>query len=278
LGANDFVTKTEMGKGDAAFEYLRKNLIPKIKYFCRQIPDLEPPVGSIPEQIAVAAIPQAPPVLARPILHTSPVDVIVIAASTGGPNALMEIFSQLPENLSPILIVQHMPPVFTVQFAKNLSMKSKIPVEEGQSGQKIRPGHAWIAPGDYHMVVRRVGLDGVLQIHKEEPENSCRPAADVLFRSAGKVYGRNVLAIILTGMGQDGLRGCEAISEAGGRILVQDEASSVVWGMPGYVAQAGLAHKIVPLDKMAHEIMNCVKGGMDGVSSQQQAVRVGPTN
>ena len=249
LGANDFVTKSAMGKGDAAFDYLRENLIPKIKYFCREIQDIEPPVVSML---------QPTPVTPRHAPHTSRVEIIVIGASTGGPNALLEIFPHLPEDLPPILIVQHMPPIFTAQFAKNLSMKSKVQVEEGRNMQRIRRGHAWIAPGDYHMALRRVGEDVVILTHKEPPENSCRPAADVLFRSAANIYGPNILAIILTGMGQDGLRGCELISKSGGHILAQDEASSVVWGMPGYVVQAGLAHKVVPLDKMAHEILNYV--------------------
>ena len=147
-----------------------------------------------------------------------------------------------------------MPPVFTKRLAERLTSQGQIRVNEGKTGDILQPGQAWLAPGDYHMVVERYGTQVRLCTHQAPPENSCRPAVDVLFRSVAKTYQEGVLAVVLTGMGQDGLHGCQCIHEVGGQILVQDESSSVVWGMPGIVANAGLASKILPLKQMANEI------------------------
>jgi two-component system chemotaxis response regulator CheB len=158
----------------------------------------------------------------------------------------------------PILIVQHMPPVFTKLLAERLAAKASIPVGEGMLYQTLAPGHAWVAPGDFHMTVERDGDEVRLVTDRSALENSCRPAADVLFRSLARVYGPHVLAVVMTGMGQDGLHGCEQVHAAGGQVIVQDEASSVVWGMPGFVARAGLADKVVPLKGLGAEIANRV--------------------
>lgn len=176
------------------------------------------------------------------------------------PNALAQILPELPGNLAvPILIVQHMPPMFTKLLAERLASKCQIAVDEAIPGAVLEPGKAWIAPGDFHMVVQRHGNMVRIDTHKDPPENSCRPAVDVLLRSVAEVYGGRSLAVILTGMGQDGLQGCQHIREVGGKILAQDKASSVVWGMPGFVVNAGLADQIVPLDQMAGEIMRRVR-------------------
>jgi two-component system chemotaxis response regulator CheB len=182
--------------------------------------------------------------------------VVAIGASTGGPNALAEVFGALPGDLPvPILIVQHMPPMFTRLLAERLTAKYRIPVVEANTGMMLQPGRAWIAPGDYHLMVARDGVQVRTQVHQEPPENSCRPAVDVLLRSVAKCYGPNSLTVILTGMGQDGLRGCEHIREAGGQIIAQDEATSVVWGMPGHVSRAGLADRTLPLSLIGDEIV-----------------------
>jgi two-component system chemotaxis response regulator CheB len=186
----------------------------------------------------------------------------VIGVSTGGPNALAELFRDLPGDLPvPLLIVQHMPPMFTRLLAERLTANSKVPVLEAGAGAVVRPGRALVAPGDFHMVVARDGLQVRAALSQGPPENSCRPAADPLFRSAARVYGERLLAVVLTGMGQDGLRGCEAVREAGGRVIVQDEATSVVWGMPGFVARAGLADKVLPLPQIAAEIVRRARPG-----------------
>ena len=154
-----------------------------------------------------------------------------------------------------------MPPVFSKLLAERLDTQCGVRVVEGAAGMRLQPGHVYIAPGGQHMVVERSG--GVLQLalNTEPPENSCRPAVDVLFRSVAWAYGAGSLAVVLTGMGSDGLRGCEYIAEAGGRVIVQDEASSVVWGMPGFVARAGLAERQLPLQRVAGEIGRLVGEG-----------------
>ena len=161
----------------------------------------------------------------------------------------------------PILVVQHMPPMFTQCLAERLTKNSKVPTVEAKSDTELEPGKAWVAPGDHHLVIVRDGLRVRTKIHQEPQENACRPAVDPLFRSVASIYGRNCLAVVLTGMGQDGLRGCEAIHAAGGQILAQDEATSVVWGMPGFVARAGLADKVLPLSLIAGEIIRRVRTG-----------------
>lgn len=219
---------------------------------------IRPPVNSsAPSNIV------KPPVAASPISSAGGRDlrpqVIAIAVSTGGPNALNELIPALPGDLPvPIVIVQHIPPVFSRTLAERLNMKSALTVAECEEGVEIRPGQVWIAPGDYHMTVVRSGTSVKLATNQNPPENSCRPAADVLFRSVAATYGRTALGVVLTGMGSDGLKGSQALLEAGGRVIAQDEASSVVWGMPGAVVGAGLAEAVLPLRAIANEIVNRV--------------------
>jgi two-component system, chemotaxis family, protein-glutamate methylesterase/glutaminase len=253
-GANDYVTKpSNVGSASAALERIREQLIPKIKAQC---PLVSPP--SLSPATARPGPAAAPKVW--PKLDTrgreAPAEIVAIGVSTGGPNALAEVIPQLPANLPvPVVIVQHMPPIFTKLLAERLSSKSQIRVEEGRPGEILEPGQAWLAPGDFHMAVARSATGVHLITHREPPENSCRPAVDVLFRSVAEAYGPRALGVVMTGMGQDGLRGSERIREAGGRVLAQDEATSVVWGMPGFVAQAGLAEKVLPLHQIAAGIV-----------------------
>ena len=149
--------------------------------------------------------------------------------------------------------------MFTRLLAERLSAQSSIRVHEASAGCVLKTGEAWVAPGDYHMTVVPDGAKYRLLIHQGPPENSCRPSVDVLLRSVAKTFGADSLTAILTGMGQDGLRGCESLRAAGGQILAQDEASSVVWGMPGYVAQAGLADRVLPLATIAGEIVQRIR-------------------
>jgi two-component system, chemotaxis family, protein-glutamate methylesterase/glutaminase len=181
--------------------------------------------------------------------------LIAIGVSTGGPDALARLMPSLPKNLPvPIVIAQHMPALFTSLLAKRLSANSAVPVRECQSGDLLTPGCAFLAPGDFHMVTDANGSEIYLRTNQKPKENSCRPSVDVLFRSVAEVYGAGTLGIILTGMGQDGLKGCELLHSKGARIIAQDESTSVVWGMPGMVARAGLADKILPLDQIGLEI------------------------
>jgi two-component system chemotaxis response regulator CheB len=198
--------------------------------------------------------------------------IVAVGVSTGGPNALVTLVSQLPRDLAvPLVLVQHMPPLFTRFLAERLSKLGGIPFREAEDGAELRPGMGWIAPGDFHVTVKapvEAGQRATLELNQQPPENSCRPAVDPLFRSVAKVFGARALAIVLTGMGQDGLRGSEAIVEEGGRVVVQDEATSVVWGMPGFVATAGLADRILPLDQIGAEIVRRIEGIPGGASSR----------
>jgi two-component system chemotaxis response regulator CheB len=228
-------------------------LIPKIKMSHAAFPTNTR--ASAPERVGRMGISQGP--AARALERRT--DVVVIAVSTGGPNALTELLPEFPSDLPvPVLIVQHMPPTFTDLLADRLDMICDLCVSQGVANEVVGPGHAWMAPGDFHMVVRKEGTLVRIQTHQGPPENSCRPSADVLFRSAAEAYGAHVLAVVLTGMGQDGLRGCERIHEAGGQVFVQDEASSVIWGMPRFVVNAGLADKVLPLRQLGTEIMRSV--------------------
>ena len=186
-----------------------------------------------------------------------------MAASTGGPNALEALLTGLPADFRvPILITQHMPTGFTRLLADRLRAATHFQVYEAVPGAHVAPGQVWIAPGDHHLVVQRVGMEVVLQTNQSAPENSCRPAADPMFRSVARVYGPRSLAVVLTGMGQDGMAGAGSITEVGGRVLVQDEATSVVWGMPGAVARAGLAEAILPLGELPQAIVERCRGGV----------------
>jgi two-component system chemotaxis response regulator CheB len=184
------------------------------------------------------------------------VHIVAIGVSTGGPDALALLLPSLPADFPvPIVIALHMPPIFTSLLAARLSLTSALPVRECASGETLMPGCAIIAPGDFHMVVSEENGLVLLKTHQAAKENFCRPSVDVLFHSIARVYGARALAVVLTGMGQDGLKGCETLRGLGARIYVQDEASSVVWGMPGFVARGGLADKILPLDQMAAELV-----------------------
>lgn len=258
-GASDYVTKpSNVGKLSEAMQRIREELIPKIKSLCTHMAGAYTP----PPVARPIAVPTRRRVgwLAR---RGGGIRVLAIGVSTGGPNALAQLLPQLPADLPiPILLVQHMPPLFTKFLADRLAKTCEIEVREGVEGGLVEPGLAWLAPGGYHMVVQREGVHVRLALNRGPMENSCRPAVDTLFRSVAETYGAETLGVIMTGMGRDGLRGCEEICTAGGRVFVQDEASSVVWGMPGFVARAGLADSVLPLDQLAGAIVRRV--GQEG--------------
>ena len=255
LGANDYVTKPSgMSSTESAGRWLLDQLLPRVKALgSRDAAKPARAAAAVPRPSATASV--------RPAAGSQHVTAVTIGVSTGGPQALAKIMPDLPADFSvPILIVQHMPPLFTRLLADRLRNASRIRVCEAQPGMVVEPGVAYIAPGDWHMEVSRDRGTVSLTTHQGPLENSCRPAADVLFRSVVETYGAGTLGVVLTGMGQDGLRGCERIIEAGGRVIAQDRETSVVWGMPGFVANANLAEKIVPLGEMAAEITRRVRG------------------
>ncbi|MFK7821645.1 MAG: chemotaxis response regulator protein-glutamate methylesterase [Planctomycetaceae bacterium] len=267
-GASDFATKpVGAGHVDEAMEHLRVNLIPKILQWRKPEP-ASPAVRIMPQPAtkAPAAVPRTDTPKAavpRPRVSAGPVSAIAIGVSTGGPAALAKLVDGLPVDLPvPILIAQHMPPVFTSLLAERLASQKGHAVREAADGEPVRPGDIFIAPGDNHMAVVRDKTTVRIALNQDAPEHSCRPAADQLFRSVADVYGSRALGVVLTGMGHDGTAGARALSKQGARILVQDEESSVVWGMPGAVSQEGLADQTIPLDQMASELLRHVRKPM----------------
>ncbi|WP_217494446.1 protein-glutamate methylesterase/protein-glutamine glutaminase [Nibricoccus aquaticus] len=247
-GADDYVTKpVESSDLAACIAQLEAELLPKIHAHCRALTTRVQPAPP------TANARTTPPFAG----HPRSFDLLCIGTSTGGPNALAELFQKLTAPLPvPVAIVQHMPPMFTKLLADRLNnIPGHLRCHEAADAEPMLPGHAYLAPGGRHLAIKRQ-LDGtfVTQLTDTPPENSCRPAVDVLFRTAAETNA-HILAVVMTGMGSDGLHGARLIAARGGRILVQDEASSVVWGMPGAIAQAGLANTVKPIPELAFEIV-----------------------
>lgn len=291
-GATDYVAKpTGVGHVDKAIEFLRTEVIPKLRLWGTRFksqreaaaPKVQKDAVTIRSAATVTGIKtpvaqqsapatSAPAEVKRPIVsgrkRTGPIGIIAVGSSTGGPNALADLIGRLPGDLAvPVVIAQHMPPIFTQLLAERLDRCSRLRVREGFDGAVLKPGEVWVAPGDFHMMVARQGTTTVLKTSQAPPENSCRPSVDVLFRSVADVYGGSALAVILTGMGKDGAAACAQLSQQGATILAQDEASSVVWGMPRAVYEAGVADAVVPLNEMHTTILTRLRGGLAAVSA-----------
>lgn len=251
LGANDAVPKPTGGLA-ATRMLLRAEVLPRLKALAGR----EAPEHRHAEPVARSSRGAArPPRAGR-------AEVVAIGASTGGPRALAAVLGALPSALpAPVLVVQHMPASFTTFFADGLASRSALPVREARDGDRLDPGRVLLAPGGVHALVRREGARAVVRLTGEPPEHGCRPALDPLLRSLAGTHGAGVLAVVLTGMGRDGLAGCERVRDAGGAVLAQDRATSVVWGMPGLVAEAGLADGVLPLDRIAPEIARRTAAG-----------------
>jgi len=252
-GASDYVAKPSGQAGrESAIRALAQELIPRIRALTGHLQAR--PAAAAPR--TVLPMPPAPP----PALQTpARPSVLAIGVSTGGPAALDVLLPELPAGFPlPVLIVQHMPEVFTRLLAERLSRRCALRVSEAEEGMPATAGGIYIARGNWHMEAlpaARPGAPATLHLTQDPPVNHCRPAVDTLFRSAARVYGSGVLAAVLTGMGYDGLAGSRLIREQGGSVLAQDQATSTVWGMPGAVAQAGLAYKVLPLAAIAAEIL-----------------------
>ena len=239
LGAFDFVTKPKGGSLTDSLQRIREELIPKIR---AAVPVSRPPV--LPR-------PPKPPSFKPTVIKPGLFSVVGIGVSTGGPRALLEVIPRLPASFpAPVLLVQHMPPMFTTQLAQNLDRQSALRVKEARNGEPVQKGVVYIAPGDYHMEVRSSGRAKTIYLHQGPPENGCRPAVDPLFRSLAEIYGGGVVGVVLTGMGHDGREGARKIKEKGGLVIAQDEKTSTVYGMPRAVAEAGLADFILPLPEI----------------------------
>jgi two-component system chemotaxis response regulator CheB len=259
LGAADYIPKPE-GARLAGADDFRRDLAARIRALGQpkraasiglQAPTAQRPAVARP-------LPGAP---LRPTAARKPADILLIGCSTGGPQALNKVIAAIgPRLRTPVMIVQHMPPMFTTILAEHLAKLSRAPVCEAKDGMPIRPGSIYIAPGDFHMRLQRRHGALVAALDQGPQENFCRPAVDPLFRSAAEILGPNVVAAVLTGMGADGRRGAEAIVERGGLVVAQDEQSSVVWGMPGAVASAGLASAIKPIDDVGPTLLAYAEG------------------
>lgn len=249
FGASDYVAKPSAPDFESAVGQARRELLPRIKAFARRegartVAAPSPGIALHPASIARIERPAPRP------------GAIAIGASTGGPRALAEVLGPLPADFPvPIVVAQHMPALFTRHLADGLESQCELRVREAEHGTLLEPGTVWIAPGDHHLTVGRDGGRLRLWLDQGPPENACRPSVNPLFRSVAATFGHTALGIVLTGMGQDGLEGAARIRAGHGQVLVQDEASSVVWGMPGAIARAGHADKVLRLDDIAEELL-----------------------
>ena len=267
LGAADYIGKPESTRIGGADAY-RIELLEKIRALgaSRLSRSLRPTATRSAPAVAPAA-PRTPTPIApeslRPLPATaSRAEILAVGSSTGGPQALREFFAGLGGAWTrPIVVVQHMPPAFTAILAEHLGKVSSLQASEVEDGTPLLPGRIHLARGDHHMRLRREGGQLVLRLDQEAPENFCRPAVDPLFRSVAEVFGERTLAVVLTGMGHDGREGARSIVNAGGAVLAQDEASSVVWGMPGAVVQAGLASLVRPVGGLVQAVRALASGG-----------------
>ena len=282
LGAADYIPKPESTREAAAADIFHHDLIQKIRSLGAKVrrnasgfvtssraslPSTSPPLApalersreplSRPPQAAVAA----PPLTRRPFSSQTP-RALLIGSSTGGPQALMTLVAEIGAVIDrfPVLITQHMPPTFTTILAEHLARASHRPAHEAVDGEIVKAGTIYLAPGGRHMRVVRRGTDVAIALDDGPPVNFCKPAVDPLFSSAIDVWQGGILAVVLTGMGSDGMRGGKEIVAAGGSVIAQDEATSVVWGMPGAAANAGICSAILPLAQIAPKLVRLFSG------------------
>ena len=245
LGASDFILKPSSLTGDQNKEAFRNNLLERIYSLTQRPANL--PDGKTQKEPASYTLREGPPGWRKP-------EIIAIGSSTGGPHALMDMFSRLKPATAPIMITQHMPRTFTRILADQLTSSGATPCHEGADDMDVVPGHAYVAPGDYHMELVREQGKLRIKLNQKPMENYCRPAVDPMLRSLIGLFGGKVLGVILTGMGSDGLNACRTLTEEGGIVWAQDEDSAAVWGMPGAVARAGLCSMVAPVPELAARI------------------------
>jgi two-component system chemotaxis response regulator CheB len=272
LGASDYIPKPESTREPTAAETFRHDLIQKIRHLGakvrRAVPaSASPPLAPVLDR-SRETLPRPPSaqtahsqLLRRPFSPQAP-RVLLIGSSTGGPQALMKLVGEIGAVIDrfPVLITQHMPPTFTTILAEHLARSSRRPAHEAIDGEIVKAGQIYLAPGGRHMRLARHGADAVIALDDGPPVNFCKPAVDPLFTSAIDVWQGGVLAVVLTGMGSDGMRGGKEIVAAGGNVIAQDEASSVVWGMPGAAANAGICAAVLPLDQIAPKLVRLFSG------------------
>jgi two-component system chemotaxis response regulator CheB len=273
LGASDYIPKPESTREATAAETFRHDLIQKIRHLGPRARrsrshTASPPLAPSHDRPRAAtpgtapATPAAPVQLARRPFGLLPPKVLLVGSSTGGPQALMTLVAEIGSVIDrfPVLITQHMPPTFTTILAEHLARTSKRPAHEAIDGETIKAGRIYLAPGGRHMRVARHGIDAVIALDDGPPINFCKPAVDPMFTSAIDVWQGSIMSVILTGMGSDGMRGGKDIVAAGGSVIAQDEATSVVWGMPGAAANAGICAAVLPLNQIAPKLVRVFSG------------------
>jgi len=289
LGATDYIPKPSSSREMMGADDFKRELVEKVKAlgalarrtgvrlpsggFARRpdAPRVVPPVlppskvhGSTVQLTAVAPLYTPPGQPKNFVLRDEPIgrpDVIAIGSSTGGPQALFSVIKEMGGWLpQPVVITQHMPPAFTAILASHIEKQCLVKCTEAKDGDVLEPRHYYVAPGDFHMLIELVAGAPTVRLVKGPPENFCRPSVDPMLRSLVDVYGRRILVVILTGMGQDGMKGSEAVVRSGGAVVAQDEATSVVWGMPGAVAMAGLCSSVLPVGEIGNFVRQKVMG------------------
>ncbi|WP_210324116.1 protein-glutamate methylesterase/protein-glutamine glutaminase [Azorhizobium oxalatiphilum] len=291
LGAADYVPKPDAGRGISAADEFRRDLTAKVRSLGQRVRRR----GGLPRVTAAAAAaahaaPAAAPASVRPVAERSaveraapatsallqkkvndkrrpysmaPVSILAVGSSTGGPQALTRLFTDIGPNIGsvPVVIVQHMPATFTAILAEHVGRAAGRPAAEGVDGEVLKPGHIYIAPGGKHMLLEKVGADKVIRLNDGPPVNFCKPAVDPMFDTVAELYGRNVLSVVLTGMGSDGAKGAGRIADAGGSVIAQDEETSVVWGMPGATVQLGNASEVLSIGEIGRKVSRLLTGG-----------------
>jgi two-component system chemotaxis response regulator CheB len=270
LGASDYVPKPESTRENDAIDIFKRDLLLKIRHLGARVrrpvasPSIAPAAPSaVPRDPAArAAPPAATPIMLKPFGLTAP-RALLIGSSTGGPQALLALVAEIRPVIDrvPVLITQHMPPTFTTILAEHLARASGRPAHEGIEGETIKPGTIYLAPGGRHMRLVRKGAGAEIALDDGPQINFCKPAVDPMFSSAIDIWQSGIIAVVLTGMGSDGMRGGKSIVDAGGSVIAQDEATSVVWGMPGAAAHAGICAAILPLDQIGPKLVRIFSGG-----------------
>ena len=274
LGASDYIPKPEGAREVAAAETFRRDLVQKVRHLGarrRGIKIAPHSAPLAPAQAPYASPVRAPSVTPHPAAHgpvvrrpftATPPRALTIGSSTGGPQALMSLVAQIGSVIDrfPVLITQHMPPTFTTILAEHLARASKRPAHEAVDGEVVKPGQIYVAPGGKHMRVVKHGVDIAIALDDGPQINFCKPAVDPLFQSAVGVWQSGVMAVVLTGMGSDGMRGGKDVVAAGGNVIAQDEATSVVWGMPGAAAHAGICAAVLPLGQIGPKVIRVFSG------------------
>ena len=256
-GASDYVPKPESTREANASEEFHRQLSSKIKALSRPRKFKPKLASSTSPAVKLAATPKIE--LRKPSVYKP--EALAIGSSTGGPRALFKVFETLKDSVKiPIFITQHMPATFTTILAEHIQRVCGVECAEGRDKERVKPNRIYLAPGEYHMVIERDDAGSFIGINQDPPENYCRPAVDPMFRSLSKTYGPKILSVVLTGMGADGAGGGKVIVEAGGTCIAQDEASSIVWGMPGAAANSGICSAVLPLDDIAPKIIQLLKG------------------